>query len=433
MSGAVRKLALDIGFRWLIPFVVLIALMSDYFFLSDGQVMIAMNGGLMFALLGNSARGRIALWRVLPVTEREIGQARWWQTIGLPGIGIVVTMAAALALCPVFAALGWLHLPLRAGAGDILRALLLQFFYATFFTVFSLAVIFAQNRRTPLAYLLVVAVWAPWVLLLAHNVPGPLQDRFLVLSLIGMAAAVILYGTASRWPQPGTQTSQTDLDGGAGHADRSAPSGHGGWLLLYRLALTRALVVLVPVLALYVAAILALDLRQTDQAQIELFLPLIIVTQITQFNSIALRVLRALPGSTHALTSYLFLLPLALLAATTAACSLFLKSWLSGSVPQIDAVALAAVIFASALTLPAALAVSQAATTLVILPCAALIALIWYGWPYLPASWQDERLLIVGTLLSVGTGYFWMHARISKGTRVYHYQPVAPARWRGAD
>jgi len=433
MTANVRKLALDFGYRWLIPFLVLIALTSDYFFLVDDQVGIGMSGGLMFALLGNSARDRIALWRVLPVTGREIGQARWWQTVGLPGVGMIAMMGAALALYTLLGAPGWVHLPHLPGIGDILRALLVQFFYVVFFAVFSLAVIFARNRQSPFAYLIAVLVWAPWLLLLAPAVPRPLQDRFLILGLIGVAAAAVLYVTASRWPQPQVQTIPPDLDHSRDRAGRSAPSGQGGWMLLCRLALTRALVVLIPIVALYVVAILALNPGRYVPVQVQLFIPLIVITQITQFNSLALRVLRALPGSAHRLTAYLFLLPLALLAALAAADSIFLEPWLSGSTQQADIPSLAAVVFASALTLPAALAVNQAATTLIILPYLALMAFIPNGWSHVPPPWQDERLLVVLTFLSVGAGYFWMHARITRGARVYHYQPVAPARWRGEE
>ena len=30
-------------------------------------------------------------------------------------------------------------------------------------------------------------------------------------------------------------------------------------------------------------------------------------------------------------------------------------------------------------------------------------------------------------------GFFWMHARISRGMRVYRFQPFVAPRWRGND
>jgi hypothetical protein len=177
----------------------------------------------------------------------------------------------------------------------------------------------------------------------------------------------------------------------------------------------------------------ALDLRRMMPMQMQMFIPFIVISQITQFNGTGLRLLRALPGSAFALTAYLFLLPLVLLAAITAFYSLMLAPWLAGSVPQIDMPALAAVLLVSALALPAALAVSQTAMSLILVASMALVALIQYGWDYLPVPWNDARLLAGLMLLAIGIGLYWMHAQVSRGTQIYRYQPFMAPRWRGKD
>lgn len=433
MTGSVRKLALDFGFRWLVPFQFLVALTSDYFYLFDHQLSGLMTGGVILALQGTGTYNRIALWRTLPVTRREIGQARWWQMTGLPGLGIALVMCASLALHAVMSAMGWTHLPIRANAEGIARGLLLQFFYPVFLTVFSLTINFARASRSPFAYAATVLVWAPWLLLFPNVTPLPAQDRFLLLGLIGVATAVILYVAARHWPLPVTQPVQVELGQGDDRARTSAPAGHGGWTLLSGMALANIAIVLVPIMALYVIAILALNLRHIVLTQMQMFIPFIVISQITRFNGTAMRVLRALPGSASALSVYLFFLPLALLAAIAVLYSLILEPWLTGNAPQFDIVTVSAVLFISALVLPAALAVSQTALGLILGASMVLMVLIPFGWQYVPPPWNDARLLAGLTLLMIGAGFCWTHAQVSRGVRIYSFQPFMPARWRGKD
>jgi hypothetical protein len=434
MTANVRKLALDFGFRWLVPFQILVALTSDYFYLFDHQFSGLMTGGVMLALQGTGTYNRIALWRTLPVTRRDIGQARWWQMTGLPGLGIVLVMSAALSLHGLMSAMGWTHLPIRVNAEDISRGLLLQFFYPVFLTIFSLAINFARASRSPFAYAATVLVWAPWLLLFPNVTPHlPAQDRFLLLGLIGVATAAILYATARHWPLPVIQSVQVEL----GHRDdrtrTSAPAGHGGWMFLCGMALANIAIVLVPIMALYIAAILALNLRHIVLTQMQIFIPFIVISQITRFNGTAMRVLRALPGSASALSVYLFFLPLALLAAIAVLNPLVLEPWLTGDAPQFDIVTVSAVLFISAWVLPAALAVSQTALGLILGTAMVLMVLVPFGWQYVPPPWSDARLLAGLTLLMIGAGFCWMHAQVSRGVRIYRFQPFMPARWRGKD
>jgi hypothetical protein len=62
-----------------------------------------------------------------------------------------------------------------------------------------------------------------------------------------------------------------------------------------------------------------------------------------------------------------------------------------------------------------------------------LVPLIRFGWDYLPAPWQDEKLLLATTAAMILAGFFWMQARISRGMSVYRFQPFIAPRWRGKD
>jgi hypothetical protein len=433
MTGRVRKLVLDFGFAWLLPFQILAALMTDLGYLQRPELGSAMVSGIMLSLQATTTNGKVALWRTLPVTDREIGRARWWQMTGLPGIGIMLVMAAALALHGLMPP-GASRPVMQPDAMTLLRCLLLQFFYPVFLTLFGLVVTYARLTRSPLAIASMIAIWAPWLLLVPGVVPGlPVDTRLLVLGLAGLILAVILYMTAPGWPLPVTQPMQLDIGGSSSRAVTSNRAGQGGWTSLCAAAVLRPVLTLTVILAMWVGLILALDPGRGMVLQFELIIPLIVILQITQFNATALRALRVLPGSTASLTAYLFLLPLILIALVICAVSLILEPWLTAATPRIDIVALAAVLFAGALALPAALAVRQMALALVLILPLALAPLIIFGWDYLPPPWHDERLLCGLTASAICGGFIWMYVQISRGTRVYRLQPFVAALWRGRD
>jgi hypothetical protein len=387
----------------------------------------------MLSLQATATANRIGLWRILPVSRREIGQARWWQMIGLPGVGIVATMAAALLLHAVLSAIGWNHLPLRADTMAIICDLLLPFFYPVFLTMFSLAITVARVTRSPLAYAAMILVWAPWLLLIPHAVRDlSAQTRILALGLAGLVIAAILCVTALRWPLPITQPLQLEV-GGEKQGVPLRPAGQGGWIALWGMAAMRPAAMISIILVAYIGAILALRLDRILFMQLEFFVVVMLLQTITAFNANALRVLRALPGSALTLTAYLFLLPLALVAASACFFSLVLEPWLMADIPLIDIVALSATLCVSALVLPAALGSRQTAMSLIIWLSMIPVGVLRFSWAHVPPPWHDERLLTGLSIASMALGFFWMHARISRGTRVYRFQPFVAPRWRGRD
>jgi len=433
MTGRMRKLALDFGFAWLVPLQLLAALMTDLGYLQRPELGNAMVTGVMLSLQATTTNGKVALWRTLPVTDREIGRARWWQMTGLPGLAIMLVMAAALALQELMP-LGGSRRAMQPDAMALLRGLLLQFFYPVFLTLFGLAVNFARLTRSPFAIASTILVWVPWLLLLPGIVPGlPMETRMLMLGLAGLVLAVILYMTAPNWPQPVTQPMQLEIGGGSNRAVTSDRAGQGGWMALCGLAMLRPVLMLTMILAVWITLVLALNPGRGTILQLQLIIPLIVILQMTQFNATALRALRILPGSTASLTAYLFLLPLILMAAAACGLSLILEPWLTAATPRIDVVVLAAILFAGALGLPAGLAVRQMAMALVLMLPLALAPLIIFGWDYVPPPWHDERLLSGLTASAICGGFIWMYVQISRGTRVYRLQPFVASHWRGRD
>lgn len=433
MSANVRKLAFDVGLRWMVPFQILLALAVDYFFVLNGTSSGVMSGGVMLALQGTGTNNKVALWRTLPLTRKEIGRARWWQMTGLPGVGIIVVMAAAIVLHALMTALGWAQLPARLGAGSIMRALLLQFFYPVFLTVFSLAITFARGSRSLLAYTVAIAVWAPWLLLLPHIIPLPAQTRLLLLSLTGVVTAIILYVTAPGWPEPVTQPVQLDLGARGGRAVTPGRAGQGGWLALCGMALARAGLGLAAILAFYTVIALALNMRNLATIQVQQFIPFVVILLISQLNAMALRQLRALPGSALELSAYLFLLPLAVLAVASCGVSMVLLPWLTHVPSSFDLVTASVILLVSAPLLPAVLGARQVVMSLAVSLTLVLVPLLTAVWRSVPPPWGDEKLLAGLTAAAICAGFFWMHLRISHGVSVYRFQPFVAARWRGED
>lgn len=435
MTANVRKLALDPGPAWVLPVQILAVLLFDYAYLQEsGSSGIFLTGGVMLSLQASFALPKVALWRTLPVTTREIGQARWWQMIGLPGLAIIVLMAIAMALHAGAVALGWAHHADAPGVRALLACLLGQFFYPVFVTVFMLALNQARISRSPLAVAGVIAIWIPVVVFVRQLSLGlPLQDGALALGLVALVVAVVLYFTAPRWPLPVVQPMQMDLGGGKAHAPASGRGGQGGWLSLCLMALSRTGMMVAGVLALQSATFFMLHITGSADFQLLQFVPFIVIWQMTLFNAQSLRLLRALPGSSLQLAAYLFFLPLLVVAVTVCAISWLLLPLLTQTEPKMDMVALAIILLVSAMTLPAALSLRQTAMGLILSLTLILVPVMRLSWHTVPAPWRDERLLIGVSIAAMALGFFWMHARISRGMRAYRFQPFVAPRWRGND
>ena len=192
-----------------------------------------------------------------------------------------------------------------------------QFFYPVLLAIFMLVSTFARSARSPLAVAAMVLVGSMYLASFSspHLLPYlSLQTHALWFWLASLLTAAILYVTAPKWPQPVIQPLQLDIGGNNSRAVMSDRAGQGGWTALCGIALLRPALMLAMLLVLWISMTLALKLDRIFVLQLRSFIPLVVILQATQLNATALRMLRALPGSTLRLTAYLFLLPLALVA-----------------------------------------------------------------------------------------------------------------------
>jgi hypothetical protein len=435
MNANIRKLALDFGQSWMWPLAILTALTCDFAFLLHPAFSAIFTGGMLLTLQGTFSAPKVALWRALPVTDREIGRARWWQMIGIPGVAILALMALAIALHVLAGSMGWIRHAALPDTTTLLQGVLGQFFYPVFMTIFTLATAFARTTRSPLAVVAMIAIWIPFLAVfpLPNVTPLSLETRALWLGSGGLLIGAVLYVTAPYWPQPIVQPLQLTIGGNNGRAAMSGRAGQSGWANLCGMALVPPVLALSAIMAFWFVVVLALNLHRMVAIQVYQFVPFVVILQMTRFNDAILRLLRSLPGSALQLTAYLFFLPLALLAAVISSVSLLLMPWLTGNAPQLDVVAIAAALLVSAPVLPAALGLRQMAMSFAVSLPMVLVPLIRFGWDYLPAPWQDEKLLLAATAAMILAGFFWMQARISRGMSVYRFQPFIAPRWRGND
>ena len=394
MTGNVRKLALDPGPAWVLPFQIISVLAFDYLYLlrPDNGTFIA--GGVMLSLQASFALPKVPLWRTLPVTAREIGLARWWQMIGLPGLAVIALMAMSLVLHLIAAALGWTRHAAAPGVTALLLCMVGQFFYPVSWP-FSC---WPSIRQGSPALRLRSPVWLRsgfrfWPSS-GRRFGLSLQEGIVGLGLAALPAAAILYLTAPRWPLPVVQPFQIDFGRGKVRSPAPGQSGQGGWVSLCLTALGRTGLMLGAVLALQSLVILILHMTEDVGFQLLQFVPFVVIWQMTLFNAQSLRLLRALPGSSLRLAAYLFFLPLAVLATAVCTISWILLPLLTQTEPEMDVVAPAIILLVGALVLPAALSLRQTAMGVVLSLTLVLVPVMRLTWNDLPPPWQDQRLLI---------------------------------------
>ena len=198
MSSSVRRLLLDIGpLAWGYSLFYISTLVG----IDAGWVARPVNNlplmpGMLLSMAMAFAALKMSVWRTLPVTQTDIDRARWWQSVGGPGLLIA---AAMFGPALVMAILGDPH----AAWMDVLLAALAQFAACVAAVAMLVASPLAVARFGRWGMLLMLPLY---LIVLSVVMPiGQAAHTRLALAVAGAAALIgasILYLLAGRWPQP---------------------------------------------------------------------------------------------------------------------------------------------------------------------------------------------------------------------------------------
>jgi len=423
-ARSVRRLVLDISplMAGYLLFQAALGLLLDFIWLSHpfGNPMLL--PGVLLALNGSMIAPKVPVWRMLPVSAQGIDRARWWHSMGAPGL-ILALLLAASAL--VLAATGSLDASWR----DIGLCWGGQFACCVTMALVWMAMPLARRK------------WGRWsglallpLLLLYFRIVipehGDLRPSLAIIIPVAILAAIVLYLTAGRWPLPQTMAMWAAPSGrdfwGRDFGDKGAetPSRTAGWLVLIRANL--------PVwlwlwgVMVFVCLALKYFLPDFDLNLFGWILGLMSAQFAVTNLATAMRTLRALPLSGMRLTGVLVLLLLCVQAVSLALFRLVLETL--GN-PGMPATAYLAPLVFPLLYFPATLRygarIAQIGYALAIMVIAPL--------QLMSRDAATAPMAVAGLCVLAGLGLLWTWREIGHGHRAYRVQPLVPARWRGAD
>jgi hypothetical protein len=409
MSATVRRLVCDVPLRWLlvIALVATAILVMDVNGLLGPMPRVAL--GFLVAL-GPMALSQTSLklpvWRLLPVSQRQIARARWWLSVGGPLALLVAGLAVALA---VVEAMGLL----RATPAQIAALLGGECALALAVPVTSVAGGLGV-RMTGLITLL-------WVTILAALAFSRLGSNF------GLAAgAVILAGAAAAYLFPRTAL----LEAPAGPPRRQAGAGRRGhmkgWATLSRPFLIDAAVFAVSSIGVFVVMRMMTQqtnpLRDAGAAAMGVGMLALAPTAFGARIRQSARSLRLVPVSGLALASILVGAVASIQLLAFAAFYLFCR--LSHGPADQVLVLLPLVSGAGACVLGLTLRGWWQAT-IVLWPVFALVSALLVDWPAFAA------VSVALGMASLAAGWWWAHFELTRGSHVYRPGPMTVVTWRG--
>lgn len=410
-AARVRRLVLDIGplAAFNLLFVAVISLFLDFLWVSGPFGSSMLMPGLLLAVNGAMIAAKVPLWRMLPVTARDIDRARWWHGVGGPAL-----LLALLLAIPVLAlmAMGRGHAPWSA-IGLTLGG---QFAVCIVLVLMSIAMPLARRKWGRWGALIILPLIPVYFRI---GIPGHDDPRPVLIVVIPLAilAAAALYLTAGRWPLPLTTALWAAPSGARG----DAPSRLSGWpvLLLANLPLWAWLWGIMA----FGCLMLKYFLPGFDLGLFGWILGLMSAQFAVTNLAIGMRAFRALPVSGARLTWVLILLLLAVQCVSLALFAL---------VMQITGDAIPATVF----------------ITLLLYPLLYFPAILRYGMRMAQFGYALSILVMVplqllsrdaafapwvvaGLAALAALGVLWIWHEIARGSRAYRVQPLVPARWRG--
>ncbi|HKQ11727.1 MAG TPA: hypothetical protein VJS85_11095 [Rhizomicrobium sp.] len=410
----VRRLVLDIGplQGTYLLFLIALCLFMDYDWVGYSYVSPALVPGLLLSFMGGSAAIKVPLWRVLPVSARDIDRARWWQGVGGPGL-LLTAMLAVVVL--VLSAKGgrqvsWRDLGLELGG---------QFAVCV---VMALAWMMLPLLHRKWGRWSSLVVFLPLTLIYFRIVTphfGLLRPSLEIAIPLAILAAAALYLTAGRWLLPLTTALWAAPSGARG----DAPSRLSGWpvLLLANLPLWAWL--------WGIMAFICLALKQFmpdfNLGGFGWMLGLISAQFAVTNLAIGMRAFRALPVSGARLTTILVLLLLAVQCVSLALFALVLR--VAGDAPP--TIAFIAPLLYPLLYFPAILRYGMRMAQFGY----ALSILVMVPLQLLSRDAAVAPWVVAGLAALAALGVLWTWHEIARGSRAYRVQPLCPARWRGVE
>jgi hypothetical protein len=367
--------------------------------------------GVLLAISGSMIAPRIPVWRMLPVTARDIDRARWWHSVGGPGLILALLLAVSLLLAQ---AGGNFHASWR----DVGLSLGGQFACCVTLALVWMAMPLARRKWGRWSGLIILPLMVLYFRL-AVSERGDLRPSLEAAIPIAVLVAAVLYGTAGRWPVPQT-TAMWAAPSGEG---AEKPSRFPGWPALFQANLP---------IWLWFWGFMAFGCLA-----LKYFLPhfnlglfgWIFGLMSAQFLVIhlvtAIRVFRALPLSGARLTAILVLL---LLCVQGLSLSLFALV-LTGVGNAMPVSAFAAPLIFPLVYFPAALRFGMRIAQIGY----ALAICVLVPFQLLLRDGSSMPLAMAGLLMVAMLAVLWIWGEIARGHLAYRIQPLVPARWRGAD
>ena len=419
MNPAIRRMALNLS-PWIWAFIlytVAIGGLMDFFWLNRPVAGFPpLIVGILFGIGPSMSAWKVALWRILPVSQRQIDLARWTQGIIFPLVSLSLIM---LLPALVMGFLGTLHvrwpaillmIAAQAGCGVII------------FCGQVIVPLMARRIGGWSVLALMVAIFpigfAPiWM----RN--GSMQFPILpALAFVEFAAASLLYATAGRWPLP--VVGWANFWSARETVVRHANPGLSGWQAL--------LLAQSPMVLLCWCAIpgvpLLLRFALGDHGDLSFMAVVGVLSSglltVTMFSQ-SMRGLRALPLSGLAITISIMasLISVQLVGAILFTATLaLLQPYYQRPNYALLPIGLVPLLFAFSLRFSPRVAQFINAIGLFSVPLGAFLLRT------LHFRIVDTAALVV---VLVALGFAWSYWEIVSGRHAYRAQPLMPVRWRG--
>ncbi len=324
MSAAVRRMVCDIPLRWL-PFAALLVLLIP---VSDGLWLIHPDGRMPLItalspgpLAISLAAIKLPTWRLLPVSRREIGHARWWLGVGGP----LILLALSLALATVVVSLAG---AIRATPADMLALAGGECVVGVGMQAMSLA---GPGLRKAVGSTGTVVLLLPWAVLACALAVGPpslspgLRLALPVAGAIAIAVAIALYRIEPTFLLDLPMVRSVPAHRRAGRFSRP---GQKGWFGLWRPFLgVTAFVTAVPAGLFLVLRLISHQAADPVPAAVGMTVLAMASLIFGGMVRTSARALRSLPASAAVLTSVLLCAAAAVQLIAFAALYLVCRLW----------------------------------------------------------------------------------------------------------